>query len=167
MDVKIVFKKGSVANDNADVLINTVNCVGIMGAGVAKVYKEKYPDMFKEYRKLCLDKKMCIGKLFTYITRVGDQTKYIVNFPTKLDWKNKSKLEYIEYGLEELSELLLNLKPSSIAMPSIGCGNGGLDWKKVYPLIKQYLVDNRRVLSGKEMTIYIYIPYKANISDYE
>lgn len=156
MEVEVIYRTGNIANDESDMIINTVNCVGVMGKGVALAYKKKFPAMFKEYKQLCIEKKIRIGKMFVFITKNEDRTQYVVNFPTKYYWRKPSKLEWIEYGLEDLSNLMLTCNPATLAIPPLGCGNGGLKWERVEPMVMQYLVNSRKLLKGEKLTIYIY-----------
>lgn len=132
----INYIKGNLFTSNSKILVNTVNTVGVMGKGIASDFKRIYPKMFEEYKALCDAKKFDIGELFLYKT----QNKWILNFPTKKHWKSPSKLEYIEKGLIGLINKANELKLNDIAMPKLGCGNGGLDWEtQVKPLVEKYL----------------------------
>jgi len=107
-----------------------------MGKGIAKEFKKIYPEMFKEYQKLCEKKKLTVGKLWLYKTK----NKWILNFPTKTTWRKPSKLEYIESGLKTFIKGYAKFGIISIAFPPLGCGNGELDWdKQVRPLMEKYL----------------------------
>jgi O-acetyl-ADP-ribose deacetylase (regulator of RNase III) len=120
----------------AQTLVNTVNTVGVMGKGIAKTFKQLYPEMYQEYRQLCQDKKIAIGKLYIYRT----PNKIVVNFPTKKHWRNRSKVEYIEAGLEEFVNVHGEYGISSVSFPQLGCGNGELDWEQqVKPVMEHYL----------------------------
>lgn len=165
MEVEVIYKQGNIADDEAEVLINTVNCVGVMGKGVAKLFKEKFPAMYRKYKELCNDNQIKIGKMSVFIFTRNDKTQHIVNFPTKVHWRNPSTLEMVELGLKDLSELLVKIKPQTMAMPMPGCGNGGLNWEDVKPLVYNHLVNSRKLLKGKKLTIYIYIPPGHNLKD--
>ena len=133
------FVSGNMFDSNADVLINTINCVGIMGKGIALAFKNKYPDMFATYRQLCRYDKISPGSIWPYYT---DDFKIIVNFPTKDHWINPSEYSYIENGLKKLRTYLLQCHRGSIvAIPALGCGNGGLDWNRVKQMIEEQLSD--------------------------
>lgn len=120
----------------ASVLVNTVNTVGVMGKGIAKVFKRQYPKMFEEYQRKCANGSLDIGKLWLYET----SPKWILNFPTKKHWRNKSKVEYIEAGLKEFVDIHASKGIESISFPMLGCGNGGLDWdSQVKPLMEKHL----------------------------
>ena len=130
------YVKGNIFESPAHVLVNTVNIVGVMGKGIAKTYKEIYPDMFKRYQQLCEQKKIDIGKLWLFKT----PNKWILNFPTKKHWRSPSKLEYIEAGLKAFTDNYADLGITNIAFPPLGCGNGELNWEKqVQPLMEKYL----------------------------
>lgn len=133
----IKFKQGNLLKANVDALVNTVNCVGVMGKGIALQFKKAFPDNFKAYKKACDAEQVQPGKMF--ISDVGSlmQTRYIINFPTKRHWKGKSRMEDVDSGLKALVEEVKRLKIKSIALPPLGCGNGGLDWNEVRPRIEK------------------------------
>lgn len=132
----ITYIIGNLFESPAHVLVNTVNTVGVMGKGIAKDFKTIYPEMFKEYQKLCEEKKFTIGKLWLYNT----PNKWILNFPTKTTWRLPSKIEYIESGLKAFVKGYAKHGITSIAFPPLGCGNGELNWEKqVRPLMEKYL----------------------------
>ncbi|HAS6204091.1 TPA: hypothetical protein I7162_21800 [Vibrio vulnificus] len=134
------FVKGDFFDFDADIRINTVNCVGVMGAGVALAFKKKYPEMFKEYARQCREKEIAPGK--PTVWKQGDMFSKgieIINFPTKNHWRNPSEYEYIEDGLIWLSNYLENKEGLTITLPALGCGHGGLDWREVKRLILKYL----------------------------
>lgn len=137
-NVKII-EKGDILNSNMQTIINTVNCVGVMGKGLALAFKQAYPEMFKDYKKKCDQKEVKIGR--PYLFKISD-SRWILNFPTKDDWRRDSKIEYVEAGLKYLAENYNSLGITSLAVPPLGCGHGGLDWEaEVFPLVKQYLLD--------------------------
>jgi len=122
----------------AQTIVNTVNTVGVMGKGIALSYKQLYPNMFKQYRKLCKQGEFQIGMLHIYRT----PNKIILNFPTKKHWRQKSKIEYLTTGLDKFVNNYSNYGISSIAFPQLGCGNGELNWEEqVQPLMEKYLKD--------------------------
>lgn len=130
---------GNMFDIDADILINTVNCVGVMGCGVALAFKNKYPKMFVEYRNCCNRHEIVPGVLWVY---QADDQKTIINFPTKNHWKNSSEYSYIKYGLIELREFLVGCAEGSIvAIPALGCGHGGLDWTLVLSMIQKELAN--------------------------
>ncbi len=133
------FVKGNLLEATTEALVNTVNTVGVMGKGIALQFKEQFPQNFKAYREACKAGNLDIGKLLPVKENTLAGEQWIINFPTKRDWKEKSKLAYIEAGLQDLVRLLDSLHIKSIALPPLGCGLGGLDWAEVRPLIDQYL----------------------------
>lgn len=126
--------------DDVDAIVNTVNCVGIMGKGIALQFKNKWPDNFKAYEAACKHKQVNVGAMFVYDSGGLLKPNYIINFPTKDHWKGKSKIEYIQSGLQDLVTQIKRLGIKSIALPPLGCGNGGLDWNVVKPLIESAFV---------------------------
>jgi O-acetyl-ADP-ribose deacetylase (regulator of RNase III) len=147
--------EGDMMQSGADALVNTVNIVGVMGKGIALQFKEAFPNNNKVYVDNCKRKELVIGKLLS----VWDENillgrKLIINFPTKIHWRNPSKYEFIEKGLIELRELIINNKIKSVALPPLGCGNGGLEWDIVKPMIYQ-------ILDGLEAEIMIFEPNNA------
>lgn len=135
----IKFVTGDFFDYDADIRINTVNCVGVMGAGVALLFKNKYPDMFKEYHKACQNKEVQPGKPHVWQDNDIFSKTTIINFPTKVHWKNPSEYEYIEKGLKWLKKYLSDKDNSTLTLPALGCGHGGLDWEIVKSLIIMYL----------------------------
>jgi O-acetyl-ADP-ribose deacetylase (regulator of RNase III) len=124
-----------------DAIINTVNCVGVMGKGIALEFKKRYPDNFTIYKRVCEKKELTPGKMLIVKNSYSTAPKYIINFPTKNHWRGKSKIEYIENGLDALKEELNKYSIRSVAMPPLGCGNGGLEWDQVKKLIIEKLND--------------------------
>lgn len=134
----INYVEGDLLQSPAQVLVNTVNTVGAMGKGIAKDFKRVYPAMFREYQKLCDSGHLDVGTLWLYKTA----HKWVLNFPTKKHWRNPSKVEYIEQGLQKFAATYAQKGITSIAFPQLGCGNGGLDWaEQVQPLMEKYLKD--------------------------
>ncbi len=119
----------------ADALVNPVNCIGIMGSGLALQFKQRYPAMFRAYQHACWTKEMRIGHLQFY----HGLDNYIINFPTKNHWREKSHLYQIEAGLADFVERYNAYELTSVAWPQLGCGLGGLDWQDVEPLMVRYL----------------------------
>lgn len=133
------FVTGDFFDYDADLRINTVNCVGVMGAGVALLFKNKYPDMFKQYYIACKNDEVQPGIPYVWQDTNMFSTTTIINFPTKIHWKNPSEYEYIEKGLKWLKEFLLDKEGSTITVPALGCGHGGLEWDKVKGMIQHHL----------------------------
>lgn len=127
--------KGNILEADAEALVNTVNCVGVMGKGIALQFKQAYPGDFRAYQRACKAGEVRPGRVFTWPTGLMVNPKYIINFPTKRHWKGKSRIEDIEAGLDALIREVERLEIKSIALPPLGCGMGGLDWSDVAPRI--------------------------------
>ena len=137
--------KGDLFQSEAQTIVNTINCVGAMGKGIALEYKKKYPEMYAKYVSLCKNKQISIGKLWLYKT----DTKWILNFPTKDDWRNPSKIEYLVLGLDKFVATYKDKGITSIAFPLLGANNGGLDPKLSLDIMCRYLKD-------LDIDVYIY-----------
>ncbi len=125
---------------SSEAIVNPVNCVGVMGKGLAAEFKERYPDTFAAYRDACADHRLHPGHVFLHDT--GEKNpRWIVHFPTKQHWRDPSVLSDIDTGLRDLAYAVKRHDIKSIAVPALGCGLGGLDWQKVRPLILQHLGD--------------------------
>jgi O-acetyl-ADP-ribose deacetylase (regulator of RNase III) len=135
------FKQGNLLEEDAQALVNAVNCVGVMGKGIALQFKQAFPENFQQYKKACDAKEVQPGRMFTVPTGKLFNPKYIINFPTKRHWRDKSKIEDIQTGLKALVAEVQQLGITSIAIPALGCGNGGLDWLEVKPLIESAFVE--------------------------
>ena len=122
---------GDILNADTECLVNTVNCVGIMGRGIALQFKKTYPDNFKLYEAACKRQEVLPGQMFVYDTGQLTYPRYIINFPTKRHWRGKTRMDDIESGLADLVEVIKTNNIRSIAIPPLGCGLGGLDWKEV------------------------------------
>lgn len=129
--------KGNIFNTKAQTIVNTINCVGVMGKGIALVYKLRYPNMFDLYKEYCKAKLISIGKLWLY--KGGEDAPWVLNFPTKYHWKYPSKIEYIEKGLQKFVDTYKAKGITSIAFPMLGTHNGGLDKDTVLTLMEKYL----------------------------
>ncbi|QHL87944.1 phosphatase [Nibribacter ruber] len=147
--------KGNLLDANTEALVNTVNTVGVMGKGIALQFKEEFPINFKIYSAACKRKELQPGKLLVVkeLTIKGEKT--IINFPTKTEWYLKSSYGYVEDGLKELARIIESNQIKSIAIPPLGCGNGGLKWDKVKPMIEKYLGNLPNV------AIHVYEPNEA------
>jgi O-acetyl-ADP-ribose deacetylase (regulator of RNase III) len=132
----IEFKQGNLLEEKAEALVNTVNCVGVMGKGIALQFKQAFPENFRQYEKACRAGEVKPGRMFTVETGNIFYPRYIINFPTKRHWRGKSKIEDIKSGLVALVAEVRQLGINSIAIPPLGCGNGGLDWAGIKPLIE-------------------------------
>jgi O-acetyl-ADP-ribose deacetylase (regulator of RNase III) len=127
--------QGDIFSTPAKTVVNTVNTVGVMGKGIALAFKQKYPEMYRSYRKACEDGSFSIGRLMLYY----GPDYWVLSFPTKEHWRKPSKLEYIEAGLKKFVSTYAQKNISSIAFPHLGCGNGELAWDDVRPLMEAYL----------------------------
>jgi O-acetyl-ADP-ribose deacetylase (regulator of RNase III) len=143
---------GSLLDATADALVNTVNTVGVMGKGLALQFKQAYPGNFCAYQAACRNGEVCLGRMFVYEPGAPGQPRYLINFPTKGHWRANSKLSDIRTGLADLRQVILDRGITSIAVPPLGCGNGGLSWQDVRPLIVAALGD----LPG--VTVLLYPP---------
>ena len=133
----IEFTQGDILTAEADALVNTVNCVGVMGRGIALQFRKAYPANFKAYKNACDAKQVQPGTMFVHDLNSLYPPHYIINFPTKRHWKAKSKIEDIQSGLQDLVAVVRARQIHSIAIPSLGCGLGGLNWEQVRQLIIQ------------------------------
>jgi len=132
----ITYVRGNIFESPAHVLVNTVNTEGVMGKGIALRFKQIYPEMFREYRDLCERHQLEIGRLHLYKT----PRKWILNFPTKKRWRQPSRVEYVQAGLETFKKIYAEAGIDSIAFPPLGCGNGQLDFPtQVKPLMEKWL----------------------------
>lgn len=138
MRAMLEFTQGDMFEAPADIRVNTVNCVGVMGAGVALAFKQRYPEMFKDYQAACKDGQVRPGRMYVWKSLEGD---WIINFPTKRDWRDPSRYEDIEAGLDDLRAYLEGVGPVTVALPALGCGHGGLDWDRISKLIRDKLDD--------------------------
>ena len=129
--------KGDILKSDAEALVNTVNCVGVMGRGVALQFRKAFPENFKIYKSVCNNKKLQPGNMLVYELNRFENPKYVINFPTKKHWKGKSKIEDIQSGLQALVKEIDKYNIQSIAIPPLGCGLGGLKWEKVKPIIQK------------------------------
>lgn len=146
------YTTGNLLDSSAEALVNTVNTVGVMGKGIALQFKQAFPHNYSLYKQACANGTLTTGKLLAVKDSellLGE--RLIINFPTKQHWKMPSRYEYIESGLIALVAYLKKNPVGSLAMPALGCGNGGLDWHKVRPTIEQHL-------SELNMSIWLYEP---------
>ena len=133
--------KGNLLEADAEALVNTVNTVGHMGKGIALQFKQAYPENFLAYARAVKRGEVQAGRMFVVPTGFVTNPRYIINFPTKRHWRGRSRIEDIDTGLEALVGEIRRLGIRSIAVPPLGCGNGGLDWQDVEPRIKRALAD--------------------------
>ena len=143
----IEFKTGDICEEKAEALVNAVNCVGVMGRGIALQFKKVFPKNFDDYAEACRHGKVRPGRMFVTETETdqlplldhGRGPRYIINFPTKRHWRGNSRIEDIKAGLVALAEEIRERKIRSIAIPPLGCGLGGLPWGEVRPHIEKAL----------------------------
>lgn len=145
----IEYIEGDIFESPAQVIVNPVNTIGVMGKGLALEYKKRYPQMFEKYKSVCEKKQLTIGKLML----LYEADHWLLLFPTKENWRDQSKLEYIESGLQKFVQRYAQKNITSVAFPRLGCGNGGLDWEDVKPLMERYL---------KKLPIDVFIYLKPN-----
>jgi O-acetyl-ADP-ribose deacetylase (regulator of RNase III) len=147
----ITFTEGNLLKAETEALVNTVNTVGVMGKGIALMFKEAFPENFLAYSAACKKHEIAVRRIFATERKdlVGGP-KWIINFPTKKHWRNPSKIEWIKDGLQDLVRFIREHKIKSIALPPLGSGNGGLDWKEVRPVIEAALGN----LEGVEVVVF-------------
>lgn len=150
----IEFRTGDVIAADVEALVNTVNCVGIMGRGVALQFKNAFPENFKAYARACDLGEVQPGRMFVFETRQTVNPRYIINFPTKRHWRGNSRIEDIESGLVDLRKVVADRRIKSIAMPPLGSGLGGLNWRDVKTRIVAALSD----VPGVQIVVYEPLP---------
>lgn len=133
----VIFSAGNILEEEVEALVNTVNCVGIMGRGLALQFKNRYPDNFEAYAEACKNKEVQPGQMFISDTKLTFP-RFIINFPTKRHWRDSSQIEDIYSGLMALVEEVKTREIKSIAIPPLGCGLGGLSWYEVLPIIETF-----------------------------
>lgn len=131
----LIYRRTSILESPAQTLVNTVNCVGVMGKGLAHAFKEREPAMFKAYKRICDQGMLEPGKLWLWRGENG----WVLNFPTKIHWRNPSKLDWIEQGLAKFVSAYEAQGITDISFPRLGCGNGNLEWDEVKPVMEHYL----------------------------
>lgn len=150
----IEFKTGDMFDEPTEAIVNTVNCVGVMGKGVALEFKRRWPDNFKEYKKRCSRGEILPGRVFVFDNNdmLSNGThRFLINFPTKVHWRSQSKIEYIREGLDDFVSKVEGFGIKSVSLPPLGCGNGGLDWLHVRPIIEEKLSK----LSGVRVVVFL------------
>ncbi|MCX8559045.1 macro domain-containing protein [Mycolicibacterium mucogenicum] len=145
---------GNVLDSPAQTIVNTVNCVGVMGKGVALAFKKRYPEMFKDYVGRCDRGEVQLGRPYLYPAK----DHLIINFPTKDHWRAVSRLQDIVEGLRYLQEHYREWGVTSLAVPPLGCGNGQLEWKVVAPTLIRYL-------SELDIPVDLYVPHGESVED--
>jgi O-acetyl-ADP-ribose deacetylase (regulator of RNase III) len=135
----ITFTQGNLLEANTEALVNTVNIVGVMGKGIALMFKDAFPDNFRIYEAACKSKEMRMGRMLVTERKDLMGPKWIINFPTKRHWRHPSKIEWIIEGLEDLKRVVRDKGIKSVALPPLGSGNGGLDWADVRQAVEAAL----------------------------
>jgi O-acetyl-ADP-ribose deacetylase (regulator of RNase III) len=133
------FTQGNLLDSKVDAVVNTVNTVGVMGKGIALMFKERFPENFAAYEAACKAGEVKVGRMFVSSGVELEGPRWIINFPTKQHWRQPTKLEWISSGLADLKNVIREKNIRSIAIPPLGCGNGGLDWSEVRPMIEAAL----------------------------
>ena len=136
--------RGNILTDDAEALVNTVNCVGVMGKGIALQFKKAFPENFKAYEAACRREEVKPGRMFVFETGQLFNPRYIINFPTKRHWRGKSRYEDISSGLQALVWEVRERKIRSIAIPPLGSGLGGLKWSRVKTMIEAAFEEKAR-----------------------
>jgi len=144
------FLKGNLLDARVEALVNTVNTVGVMGKGIALMFKEAFPNNFRAYEYACRRNELRVGRMFVTENAAFNGPRWIINFPTKQHWRPPSKIEWIVEGLQDLRRIVIELGIRSIALPPLGSGNGGLNWADVRPEVERALSD----LNGVDVLVY-------------
>lgn len=145
-----IISKGNIFKKCSDAYVVPVNCFGVMGAGLALQFKKNYPNLYYYYKDVCKYRKLYIGQVLTWENKDSKHPKYIICFPTKIAYYNKSEYRFIENGLKDLKNEIIQKKLNSISIPAIGCGLGSLDFNVVYKMIHKELKELRNIV----ITIY-------------
>ncbi len=159
----ISYTQGNLLSAQADAIVNTVNTVGVMGKGIALMFKEAFPDNFRAYQAACKRGDVRIGKIFVHQRSELIGPKWIINFPTKDHWRNDSKIEWIVDGLRDLRDFIERENIRSIAIPPLGAGNGKLDWR----LVKNAIENELSTLDGINITVFEPTAKYQNVSKRE
>lgn len=146
----IRFTQGNLLEAHVDAVVNTVNTVGVMGKGIALMFKERFPENYKAYVAACKRGEVQIGRMFVTPNDEFEGPHWIINFPTKKHWRQPTRIEWVSEGLADLKQVIQDKGIRSIAIPPLGCGNGGLDWNVVRPMIEKALED----LNEVEIVVY-------------
>jgi O-acetyl-ADP-ribose deacetylase (regulator of RNase III) len=156
----MTFLQGNLLDASTEALVNTVNTVGVMGKGIALMFKEAFPNNFRAYAEAVKRKEVRIGHMFVTENRAFDGPKWLINFPTKKHWRQPSKLEWVIEGLQDLRRVVEEKRIQSIALPPLGCGNGGLDWSEVRPEVERVFID----LSDVDVWVFEPTPKYRNVA---
>ncbi|MGC5286935.1 macro domain-containing protein [Micromonospora sp. DT231] len=133
----IIIAQGNLLTADAVALVNAVNTVGVMGKGIALQFKRAYPANYAAYRAACAAKEVKLGQMFLFDSARPGPGRYVINFPTKGHWRTGSKVTDVQAGLSDLVRVVRAHDISTVAVPALGCGNGGLDWEDIRPLIER------------------------------
>jgi O-acetyl-ADP-ribose deacetylase (regulator of RNase III) len=152
----ISYVQGNLLDAKAEALVNAVNTVGVMGKGIALMFKERFVENFRRYAAACKTNQVQIGKVFVTTVDEPDGPRWIVNFPTKQHWRDPSRLEWLTTGLQDLRRFIIEERVRSIAIPALGAGLGGLQWEVVRAEIERALHD----LS--DVDVMVFEPLSAN-----
>jgi len=144
------YTRGNLLEADVEALVNTVNCVGVMGKGIALQFKQAFPENYDEYRRICKAEQLTPGKVLVHRTGLFGNPRYIINFPTKNHWRGKSRIEDVESGLDSLIDTVQRLGIKSLAVPPLGCGYSGLKWADVRKLLENAF----RSLTGVRVLIF-------------
>lgn len=150
--MKLQYQTGDILKAKTDAIVNPVNCVGVMGAGLAAQFKKKYRINFDLYEAACGYKQIRPGRVFVTKRHICEYPRYIVNFPTKRHWKDKSRLGDIVDGLIDLRSNIHEFGIRSVSIPRLGCGLGGLDWEEVKPHVED--------MASRLCDCFVYVVYK-------
>jgi len=156
----IRYTSGNLLDSPAEAIVNTVNTVGVMGKGIALMFKDAFPENYEAYVKACKRGEVEIGRMFVTQRNALHGPRWIINFPTKKHWRNPSQLAWIIAGLADLKDVILRNEIRSVALPPLGAGNGGLEWALVRPEIERVLGD----ITGVEVTVYEPTPQYQNVA---
>jgi O-acetyl-ADP-ribose deacetylase (regulator of RNase III) len=160
MEASVIIERiGNILKANVQALVNPVNCVGVARRGLDLLFRRAWPSNFYTYTNICKAGLLRPGKLHIFPTGRLGNPKWIINFPTKDDWRDKSKLIYIEAGLDSLVECLTNHRIESVAIPPLGCGLGGLKWEDVEKLIRD------RFAARRDIIVDLYRPSDEPVGD--
>jgi O-acetyl-ADP-ribose deacetylase (regulator of RNase III) len=161
----IRYTQGNLLEADAEALVNTINEVGVMGKGIALMFRESFPENTRQYENACKIGGIKVGSIFVTANDALIGPKWILNFPTKKHWRNPSKLEWIRSGLVDLVNVIRANKIRSIAIPPLGCGNGGLDWRDVRPLIELAMSElpDTEALIFAPITHYLNLPKSKGV----
>ena len=135
----IRYATGNLLDAKTEALVNTVNEVRVMGKGIALMFREAFPANMTAYAAACKDGQVRVGTMFVTENPTAAGPRWIINFPTKKHWRDPSQLHWVRDGLEDLKRVIAEKRIKSVALPALGCGNGGLEWNQIRPLIEAAL----------------------------